>query len=215
MNVSVTSRVVRAIVGLLLVLAVAAPARAQFEEPDTLPDFSVGVFGDFTFRGKRGETTGAGQVSFTSSPAAGLRFDFRLTQTLTLAAFGSYTRVQERVESATGAVNIGEPHFDLISIGGELLVRVKPRIPGYFILGGGAQRVSPTGDDPNLQLTTIENFTEAFGIAGIGYEFASTRKRAFRINLRFFLINPADQERYDPKSVEVDFMLGAAFILRL
>ncbi|NIR45073.1 MAG: porin family protein [Gemmatimonadetes bacterium] len=214
MNLSVPQCVTPAITA-LLVLGVTAPASAQFEEADTLPRFSVGAFGDFGFRNKRGETAAGDEVSFTSSPGGGLRLDYRLTQTLTLAAFGSYTRVQERVEFSDGTVSVFDPHFDLFHFGGELLVRVKPRIPGYFILGGGAQHVAPEGDDPGLQLTSTDSFTETFGIAGAGYEFASTRGRAFRVNFRFFLINPADQERYNPKSIEIDFVLGAAFILRL
>ena len=121
--------------------------------------------------------------------------------------------MHEKLTTTSGDKVIGTANFDIIQVGGELLLRVKPRIPGYFILGGGAQNVRPVGDDP-AQITGTESFTEPFGIVGAGYEFAATRRRAFRINFRLYLINPSDQGGYEPNSIEVDFVVGAAFILR-
>ncbi|HSG82086.1 MAG TPA: outer membrane beta-barrel protein [Gemmatimonadota bacterium] len=194
---------------LLMVAAFAAPAFAQFEERDTLPRFDAGIFFDLNFRGTRGQA-GGNQFAFTNSPSGGLRLDYRLTGTLTLGAFGSYTRAKEKLKGGDTVIP-PDARLTVIQVGGELLIRVKPRIPGYFILGGGAQLVDPEGD---LAFTGSESFTEPFGVAGAGYEFASTRRRAFRLNFRLYLINPSDQVNYEPKSIEVDFVLGAAFIIR-
>ncbi len=199
-----------ALVAALVMLATsAAPGFAQFEEPDTLPRFAAGIFFDLNFRGTRGQA-GGNKFAFTNSPSGGLRLDYRITGTLTLGAFGSYARAQEKLKNGDSVIP-PDSRLTIVQVGGELLLRVKPRIPGYFILGGGAQMVSPDGD---LAFTGSENFTEPFGIVGAGYEFASTRRRAFRLNFRLYLINPTDQVNYEPKSIEVDFVLGAAFILR-
>ena len=186
-------RISRTALGLaasFIVLAgITTPALAQFEEADTIPRFAAGIFFDLTFRGSRGQTANGVKIDFTNSPSAGLRLEYRVTGTLTLGGFGSYTRVHEKLTTTSGDKVIGTANFDIIQVGGELLLRVKPRIPGYFILGGGAQNVRPVGDDP-AQVTGTESFTEPFGIVGAGYEFASTRRRAFRINFRLYLINP-------------------------
>ncbi len=200
-------------VSCIILAALAAPALAQFEEADTMPRFAAGIFFDLNFRGSRGQTVSGVKIDFTNSPAGGLRLDYRITGTLALGVFGSYTRVQEKLTDVSGDIIIGTAHFNIFQFGGELALRVKPQIPGYFLLGGGAQLVQPAGDDP-AQITGTDSFTEPFGIVGAGYEFASTRKRAFRINFRLFLVNPSDQGGYEPKSIEVDFVVGAAFILR-
>jgi hypothetical protein len=205
-------RIAVPVLALVLLASFVAPARGQFEEEDTLPRFDAGLFLDFNFRGTRGQTLGGVEVKLNNSLAVGLRFDYRATGTLTLGAFGSYSRTDEKLTSQDGTVATGIANFNIFQFGGELLLRVKPQIPGYFILGGGAQHVTSAGDDP--QITDPGSFTEPFGIIGAGYEFASTRRRAFRINLRFHLINPSEQLNAEPKSISVDFVLGAAFILR-
>lgn len=207
-------KVIGLAVPLLVGLAYTAPALAQFEEADTLPRFDAGVVGDLIFRGTRGVTVSGVEVSFTNSPAGGLRLDYRITQTLTLGVMGSYTRAKEKTKAPGGQSLVTGATFTVLQFGGELMLRVKPRIPGYFILGGGVQYVDPEADEPGNQLTGTESFTEGFGIAGAGYEFASTRRRAFRINFRLYLLKPAEQGAYDAKSIEIDFVLGAAFILR-
>ena len=198
---------------LALLATFAVPARAQFEEEDTLPRWDAGITLGLNFRGTRGQTLGGVDVKLSNSPSAGLQLDYRLTGTLTFGAFGNYSRTTEKLSSPDGTTLVGLAHFNVIQFGGELLLRIKPRIPGYFILGGGAEYVSAQGDDPS-QVTDADSFMEAFGIAGAGYEFASTRRRAFRINFRFYLINPSNQVNYVPKSIQVDFVVGAAFILR-
>ena len=59
---------------------IATPARAQFEEEDTIPRFAVGVTGEIVFRGSRGQTENGDDVSLGGGPAAGLRLEYRLTR---------------------------------------------------------------------------------------------------------------------------------------
>jgi hypothetical protein len=197
---------------LVLLATFAVPAQAQFEEEDTLPRVDVGIFFDLSFRGSRGEA-GTAKIGFSNSPSGGLRVDYRLTGTLTIGIFGSYSSPKEKWDLLSGEAIIIQSHSKIYQLAGELLLRIKPRIPGYFILGGGVQYVDPPDDDTSL-IGDAGSFTEPFGIAGAGYEFASTRRRAFRVNFRLHLINPSSQGNYQPKSISVDFVVGAAFILR-
>ncbi len=194
----------------------ARPLPAQFEEADTIPRLAVGPFVELDFRGTRGslpEPDGR-RVSFGGAPAVGARVEYRVTGTLTAGILGSFARLQERLEA--GSVrDIGSEKFTVFHFAGELLLRVKAGIPGYFVVGGGVRQAIPDADNPADQFHNIDSFSEPLGILGAGLEFGSTRRRAFRIDLRVRFISPADQLRFEAKSLETDFSLGLGFMLRL
>jgi hypothetical protein len=197
------------------VAVVATSARAQFEEPDTIPRFSIGPTVEVVFRGVRGELRGgAGDVSFGGGPPVGARVDYRLTRTLAIGAAGSWSRINEKLETST-SISTGSGRFTQWQVSGELMLKVKPNIPGYFILGGGARRIIPDGDDPNEYWHDAEPFTDGLGILGAGVELGSRRSRVFKFDLRVYLVAPADQLEIETKSVSLDFALGLSLMLRL
>jgi hypothetical protein len=192
----------------------ARPLPAQFEEPDTIPRFAVGAFVEIDFRGARGTDVAGQEISFGDATAVGARLEYRLTGTLTAGALGSFSRVEEGLESAGGRI-VRPDRFTVWQLAGELLLRVKAGIPGYFVMGGGARQVSSGSDDPQAQSHNIESFTEPLGIFGAGLEVGSTRRRAFRVDMRVHFVSPADQLRFETKSLETDWSLGLGFMFRL
>lgn len=196
-------------------LSIVSPALAQFDEPDTVPPISLGAFVNLNFRGERGVANET-SVSFGNSASFGGRVDYRLTRTLGIGAVGSFARTNEKQQRGSTA-GFSSEDFWLIAFRGELLLKVKANVPGYFAIGGGARRVVPNADDPStFQFTRLDSFTEAFGLVGAGLEFASTRRRAFRFDLRLFLISPAEEPRadFDTNSLELDFAAGLSFLYR-
>ncbi len=131
-----------------------------------------------------------------------------------IGATGSFARGDEKLERGTTQGFSSSEGFWIIAFSGELLLKVKQNVPGYFAIGGGARRVVSDSDDPNTQFTRLDSFTEPFGLVGAGVQFASTRRRAFRVDLRLFLISPAEQPRIDTKSLELDFAAGLGFFYR-
>jgi hypothetical protein len=191
----------------------ARPLPAQFEERDTIPRFAVGAFVELDFRGSRGSDDSGRDISFGGAPAVGARLEYRLTGTLTAGALGSFTRLEERLEGLSSRT-VRPDKFTVWQFAGELLLRVKAGIPGYFVVGGGVRQVSPDGDDPQAQSHNLESFTEPLGILGAGLEVGSTRRRAFRIDMRVHFVSPADQLRFETKSLETDWSLGLGFVFR-
>ncbi len=197
-------------------LWIATPARAQFEEPDTVSRLSLGVFANLNFRGERGrldvesETT----ISFSNGVSVGGRVDYELSPTFGIAAIGNFARADEKLQRGTTQRFVGTEGFWIIAFSGELLLRVKQNVPGYFVIGGGARRIVSDSKDPGTQFTRTDSFTEPFGLVGAGLEFASTRRRAFRLDFRLYLVSPAEEPNIDTKSLELDFAAGLAFLYR-
>jgi hypothetical protein len=193
---------------------IATPARAQFEEEDTVPRFAIGVTGEIVFRGSRGTTVPDGfEVSLGGGPAAGLRAEYRLTRTLELAAAGSYARPSERVDRGDRVLTSPDP-FNLYQFTGELLLRVKPNIPGFFILGGGIRYTDPVSSDPSSQSHNVDPFTDPLGLLGAGIAFGQRSSRTFKLDFRVYFVSPSQQLRMDTKSVEIDFGVDLEFLLR-
>jgi len=193
---------------------IATPARAQFEEEDTIPRFSIGATGEIIFRGTRGETAGGTKVSLGGGPAIGLRMEYRLSRTLDIAVAGNYARPSERLEGGDFQVSSIDP-FNMLQFTGELVLRVKPNIPGYFILGGGVRYTDAVGTDPVDYWHDIDPFTDPLGILGVGIAFGQRRSRLFKADFRFYFVSPSEQLRLDMKSMEVDFGIDLVFLLRL
>lgn len=194
---------------LTLIPALATPARAQFEEPDTVGGFAIGPFVELLFRGQRGTTVSAGsEISYTGGPGFGLRLEYRLTRTFTLGATASYSNPDEEQVLPNNATIPGEgaTHFQFT---GEAHLRVKPNIPGYFVLGGGVRR-----GDPDSGAVHTREFTEPMGILGVGLQFASRRHWAGRLEFRGYFLSPADQPGMDMESLETDFAIGLGVIFR-
>ncbi len=193
----------------------ATSARAQFEEPDTIPRFSIGPTVEVVFRGVRGELRGgAGNVSFGGGPPVGARADYRLTRTLAIGAAGSWARLNEKLESSI-STSTGPGKLTQWQVSGELMLKVKPNIPGYFILGGGVRYMIPDGDDPGDYWHNAEAFTDGVGVLGAGVELGSRRRRTFKFDFRLYLVSPSDQLAIETKSVSLDFALGLSLMFRL
>lgn len=201
-------------VGLVIGLAEAGSGLAQFEEPDTVGRFGVGVFVELNFRGDRG-TSGQNTISFGGGPSIGPRLEFRATDQLTLAALGSFARVEERLEAAGGTATSPDK-ITIFQFGGELLLRVKPGIPGFFVLGGGIRSLNPDAEEGSpTQITQAESFSEPYAEFGAGVELAPRRHTAFRLDLRLYFVSPNDDPNYeDTKSVEIDFAVGGGFVYK-
>jgi hypothetical protein len=193
----------------------AAPARAQFEEPDTIPRFSIGPTFEVVFRGQRGESLdGEAKIAFGGGPPVGARLEYRLTRTLAFGAGGSWARLNEQQE-LQNSKNVNPGGFTQWQGVGELMLKVKPNIPGYFILGGGARHIVPDSDSSELNLHNEDPFTDIMGILGAGIELGSRTRRVFKLDFRFYLVSPAEQDRMDSKSMALDFAAGLSLLFRL
>jgi hypothetical protein len=205
--------------GLLLLIVVPGPAaHAQFEEPDTVPRFSIGAAVELVFRGKRGEgenpAGGTVSVSFGGGPALGLRAEYRITRTLSAGIAGSWASLNEQLKTAT-ATSVSAEGFTQLQFTGELQFKVKPNIPGFFILGGGARYIDPRSSDPNDYVHTTQSFTEPLGILGAGLETGGRTSRVFKLDLRVYFVAPSEQQSFETKSLAIDWALDLAFLFRL
>ena len=101
-------------------------ARAQFEEPDTVPRFSIGPSFEIVFRGKRGKrsegTLNEEDISFGGGPPIGARLEYRLTRTLALGAGGSWARLNEKREARLSKT-VSSDGFTQWQFVGELLLK--------------------------------------------------------------------------------------------
>jgi hypothetical protein len=203
---------------LLLFAILGVPARAQFEEPDTIPRFSIGATAELVFRGKRGEgenlAGGMVEVSFGGGPAIGLRAEYRITKTLSAGIAGSWASLNEQLKTET-STSVSTEGFNQFQFTGELLFKVKPNIPGFFILGGGARYIDPRSSNPIEYVHNIEAFTEPMGILGAGVEVGGRSSRVFKLDLRVYFVSPSEQQFFETKSVAIDWALDLAFLLRL
>jgi hypothetical protein len=190
-------------------------ARAQFEERDTVPRFSIGPSFEIVFRGKRGEyTANEEDISFGGGPPIGARLEYRLTRTLALGAGGSWARLNEKRETRISKT-VSRDGFTQWQAVGELLVKVKPNIPGYFIFGGGARYIVPDSEEAPDYRHNPDSFTDVMGILGAGVELGSRSRRVFKLDFRFYLVSPAEQTNIDVKSMALDFAIGLGFMFRL
>jgi hypothetical protein len=199
----------------------AAPARAQFEEPDTIPRFAVGPFVEANFRGKRAErevpgepAAGTSKVSFGNGPAYGVRGECRISGTVTFAATASYARMDEREESG-GTAQSTQGNFSQFQFTGALALKLKPRVPGYVILGGGARIVDSGGGEDRPEFHAADAWTEPLGLAGLGIELGSRRRYMFRLEFRFYFVSlGGDTETFATNSLGTEYSLGLAFLYR-
>jgi hypothetical protein len=122
--------------------------------------------------------------------------------------------VDERIKSP-GAEQIGG-RFNIWQIGGDALLKVKPNIPGYFILGGGARNYVPDSDNPPPPTGKHQSTSwwEPFGVLGAGIEAGARRRGGFRFELRVYFVAPAEQVGFDVKSMEIDLGLSLGLIWR-
>lgn len=193
----------------------AAPVRAQFEEPDTIPRFSVGPTFEVVFRAQRGTSLGGdAKISFGGGPPVGARLEYRITRTLGFGVGGSWARLNEQQE-LQNSKNVNPGGFTQWQGVGELMLKVKPNIPGYFTLGGGARYIVPDGDSSEQNLHNEDPFTDIMGILGAGIELGSRSRRVFKLDFRLYLVSPAEQELMDTKGLAVDFAMGLSLLLRI
>ncbi len=193
----------------------AATARAQFEEPDTIPRFSIGPTFEVVFRGQRGEADINGErISFGGGPPVGARLEYRLTRTLAIGAGGSWARLNEKRETTSSKTVSSEGLTQWQGVG-ELMLKVKPNIPGYFILGGGARHIVPDSDNPVDYRHDVEPFTDVMGILGAGLELGSRTSRVVKLDFRFYLVSPVEQTNITMKSLSLDFAIGFGLMFRL
>ena len=193
----------------------AATARAQFEEPDTIPRFSLGPTFEVVFRGQRGVASGGdAKISFGGGPPVGARLEYRLTRTLAIGAGASWARLNEQQE-LPNSKNVNPNGFTQWQGVGELVLKVKPNIPGYFTLGGGARHIVPDSDPDNQNRHSGDPFTEVMGSLGAGIELGSRSSRVFKLDFRFYLVSPAEQVQIDTKSVALDFATALSLLFRL
>lgn len=196
----------------------AIPASAQFEEPDTIPRLAFGAFVEGNLRGKRADRdvplTGRAEISFGNGPAFGIRGEYRLSGTVTFAARASYARMDEKIEGEATSFTLGE--FSQLQFAGELALKLKPRVPGYLILGGSARMVNSDRDDQEAQWHSVETWTEPAGITGLGLELGSRRRTMFRFEFRVYFVSlGGDTENFTTNSLGIDYSLGLSLLYRL
>lgn len=192
------------------------PAQDPFAEPDSIPRFALGPIIELTFRGSLGKLADGTTIDLSNGPAFGARVEFRLSRTGTFVLRGSYARTEEKVELSGGGEVFGAKLTE-IEGAAELLLKLKPTVPGYFIVGAGARYVDPDAVDPGdpttARFTKEESSTEPLATAGLGLELGNRRRGAFRIEGRLYFAVPTSQE-FDTKGVVTDFALGLSYVFR-
>ena len=186
-----------------------------FAEPDTIPRFALGPVVELKFRGGIGEFADGRSIGLSNGPTFGARAELRLNRTVTFVVRGSYARTEEKVVFSTGdAFFAGQTTH--IEAAGELLLKGKASVPGYFIFGGGVRFVNPDAevDATTARFTTAESTTESLIIGGVGLELGGRRRGVFRIEGRFTFSFPTEQVEFETKSVATDFALGLAYLFR-
>lgn len=207
----------------VVAVLVGTPALAQFEEPDTVPRFSIGPFVELSFRGLRGEFTEdrPGNIGLGNGPAFGARVEYRIGRTVSLGVAGSRARTEEKTETGGSSDALFFGDMTVYHVLGEVLFRVKPSVPGYFVLGGGMRFVDPDPFDPDdpggtVRFTREDNYTEPLFTTGVGLEFTGGRRIAVRFDIRFYISLPADlADNIDSNSLASDFALGGVLLYRM
>ncbi len=198
----------------------AGPSHGQFEEADTAPRLGVGGVIEVSFRGDRATLPNGSKIGFDNGPAFGARVEYRLTRTLTFGVLGTWARTEEKVTSVLTGDALFAGDFTVIQGVAELLVRVKPSVPGYFILGGGVSYVQPDPEDPDdsttIRFSDDDSFTEPIVLLGAGLEFLIGHSGAVRPEARWYVSPPADLAAdIDSDSIEIDFVLAFSFVYKL
>ncbi len=211
-----TIDVKRGLAALIVVAAVAAatPARAQFEEPDTTRLFAVGPLLEIDFRGGLGTVNqGALDLDLSNGPFFGARFEFRATRTFWVGFRGSFGRTQEKFETGgTGRSDtaLGR-EMSQIQGSGELYWRLKPQVPGYFLLGAGLRHTSTDAGDVGF-LDPNATFNEPFAVTGAGLDLVSKNRNIFRVELRLYFLSPEAKEGVDTGTLTTDFAVGLSYL---
>lgn len=165
---------------------------------------------ELNFRGERGRFGGGGGFEFRNGPAIGLRAHAWLTDVFGLSAQGSYAR------TAHCRTDLGQCSDNEVTLWhglGELAVRVKPGVPGYFLIGGGVTVVSPDADAGDIFRTP--SHAEPTLTAGAGLDFGLSERAIVRLDLRFYFVLPKDQTGIEMNSTQTDFAIGVGVGYRL
>jgi hypothetical protein len=216
--------VIRALaVAALVAATTGAPpvAHAQERDEQGLPHLAVGPFVELTWRGARGELPAPegsvpDEFRFGDGPAFGVRLHWWSTPTFGLAMQGSFGRASHCVSGDVRFCTHGQ--VSLWRGVAELTPKVKARVPGYFIAGGGVTWVDPDDDEEVRQLGFwAPAHAEITLTAGAGLDLRTGRRGAARVEFRWYVTLPQDQEELVPRmnSRQTDFAFGLGYVLRL
>lgn len=187
---------------------------AQFEEPDTVPSWAIGPYIEATFRGAKGTIEGTRKLDWSNGAVFGLRGERRVGRTATLALSGNYGRTKEKFKTGGGSESSTTGgSISVVNLVGELLFKVKPQVPGYFIFGAGARFVSPDSDDSFFGRE--DSYVEPLGVVGLGVEALSRRRGALNVYLRFYIAATTEQPLQSTNSLSTDFAIGLNYLFRL
>lgn len=190
-----------------LAAAALAPAPARAQEPVPVPNLSVVPVLELNFRGERGEFGGE-PFDFGNGPAFGLRLHAWLSPVFGVAAHGSFARASHCQPGFC------TPREATLWRGvGELAVKVRPGVPGYFIVGGGVTYVAPDADATGI--FQGPDHLEPTLTAGAGVDFRVSGRGAFRLEARLYLLIPEEQEGLQMNSTQRDFAIGLGYAHRL
>ena len=190
----------------------AQPVWAQFDEPDTIPKWAVGPYIEAAFRGALGELVDGPTLDLSNGPAFGARVEYRVGAATALGLSGSYARSSEKFETASGDATTGGD-LTIVNLVGEVLWRIKPSVPGYFVFGAGVRYSAPKEDDPLFG--NADSYTEPLGVIGLGIEPLRRRKGLLRLYLRLYIVATAEQPIASTSSLRTDVALGLAYLFRL
>ena len=194
--------------GWLLWPGSAAPLQAQ-EERGTPLGLYVMPTVELNFRGERGTFSGD-PFKVGNGPAFGLRAHAWLTDVFGVTVQGSHARAGHcQPRQATCTHNEVTLWHGL----GELAVRVKPGVPGYFVVGGGVTVVAPDADASDA--FQAPSHAEPTLTAGAAADLRAGPRAIFRLDLRFYFVIPKDQEGLEMNSTQTDFAIGLGLGYRL
>lgn len=185
-----------------------AKLRAQEERGTPLGLYVMPTL-ELNFRGERGQR-GNDPFEFGNGPAFGLRAHAWLTDVFGVTVQGSRARAPH-CQPLQGLCTPDE--VTLWHGLGELAVRVKPGVPGYFLVGGGVTVVSPDADASDAFRT--ESHAEPTLTAGAGVDLRAGDRAIFRLDLRFYFVIPKDQNGLEMGSTQTDFAIGLGLGYRL
>lgn len=191
------------------------PAPAAGQEVGA-PSVALVPFIELNFRGERAQTREGDSVDFSNGPAFGVGLSSWLSGTFGLNLRGSYARTEHCVSRPiTGAFCIGG---DVTLWRGmvELAFRVKPRVPGYFLIGGGVTRVSEDVPEEGGAVSGGSEVEPTFAAAA-GLDLPVGRSAFARFELRFYVQVPASDEQavLEVNSTQKDVAVNVGFGYRL
>lgn len=182
--------------------------RAQERSSAEPPTVALVPMLEANFRGDRGSAPGGDRVQFSNGLTFGLRAHAWLSETLGVSAHGGFARAGYCFEGASSFCTTGN-EVTLWRALGELTARVKPRVPGYFVVGGGVMVVAP---DEDALFSDGSSLLEPTVSAAAGIDFRVSRRGFARLELRTYLIFPEEQPGLaDTDSSQLDFALGLGF----